>query len=388
MKQLILKSGKEKPIRHRHHWIFSGAIQSLPPGDDGEIVQVVSATGDLLGHAYVNRRTSIVGRMINFGSGDPEAAIRKSIDRAIHCRESLFDTTVTNAYRLIHGEGDGIPGLTVDRYDDVLVIQVLTLGIERLKPMIIEHLKERLKPRCIYEKSKLPGRKEEGLPEKESLLWGSDTDEIEILELGHRFLVSVHRGQKTGFFLDQREMRRLVGIHAKGKRVLNCFGYTGGYSVYALHGGATAVDTVDISNDAIALAVRNSIVNGFSDDRHRGITADAFEYLRTDPLHYELIILDPPAFAKKKTDVVSACRGYKDINRLAMEKMPPGSLLVTSSCSYHVDEKLFQTVVFQAALEAKRDVRIISRHAQAADHPVNIYHPEGEYLKSLVLFVE
>ncbi|MEK7084666.1 MAG: class I SAM-dependent rRNA methyltransferase [Patescibacteria group bacterium] len=385
---LTLKPGKDKPIRHRHHWIFSGAIKHLDPCEDGDIVLVQDAHGERLGYAYVNHHTSITARMINFGSDDPIVALQKNIGQAIAMREQLFNNQDTNAYRLINSEGDGIPGLIADKYADSLVVQSTTAGMDLLMPTVVETLEKHLSPACIYERSDAPSRREEKIEMKEGLLAGTMRDEVEIRENGMKFFVSISKGQKTGFFLDQREMRQWVREHAKNKRVLNCFGYTGGFTAAALVGGATQADTIDISEDAIVMAEKNIELNGFNPEKNNFIVGDVFEYLRNEPLPYDLVVLDPPAFAKKKTDIVSACRGYKDINRLAIQKMPAGSTLVTSSCSYHVDERLFQMVVFEAAHDAKRNVRIIGRHRQAPDHPINIFHPEGEYLKSLVLFVE
>ena len=388
MQSVILKPGKERPILNKHHWIFSGAIKHIPKFTDGDIMAVEDSKGGFLGYAYFNSRTSISGRMLSFNKTPAEEALKQNIDKAIAFRKQIIDRKTTNAYRLINSEGDFIPGLIVDIYNDVAVIQVATLGIEKLKPLIVEHLKTVLKPKTIYEKSNLPSRGEEGLKNQEGLLSGDDVDEVEILENGIKFIVSIKSGQKTGFFLDQREMRKWVQEIAKDKKVLNCFGYTGGFSLYAIAGGADRADTVDISEDAIKLARKNAGLNKIKVDKHGWITADVFEFLREKPLDYDLIILDPPAFAKRKSDIVQACRGYKDINRLAIKKIVPGGLLLTSSCSYHVDEKLFQTVVFQAAQEAGRNVRIIGRHHLAPDHPINIFHPEGEYLKSLLLYVE
>lgn len=387
--QVILKPGKEKPVKARHHWIFSGAIQSAPDFANGDILGVESAKGEFLGYGYFHHHTSIAGRMLSFTHTPAQETVKQNIDQAIAMRELLFDVKETNAYRLVHSEGDGIPGMIVDRYDDVLVFQVTTLGIERLKPLIVEHFKKKLKPRSIYEKSTSPSRREEGLKDLVGVLSGESVVGVEIKENGLKFVVDIVNGQKTGFFLDQREMRQYVRELSNGKRVLNCFGYTGGFSVAALAGGAVSVDTVDQDAGAIAFAKRNVELNKLQNKQNGFLTDDVFQFLRTkDLFSYNLVILDPPAFAKKKTEVVAACRGYKEINRLAMEKMPAGGILVTSSCSYHVDEKLFQTVIFQAALDAKRSVKIIGRHRHAPDHPVNVYHPEGEYLKSLVLYVE
>lgn len=385
---VILRPGKEKPVRARHHWIFSGAIASCPQFKNGDILPVESARGEFLGFGYFHHDTSISGRMLSFDKQDALETLKVNIDRAIAMRRAFFDLVETNAYRLIHSEGDGIPGLIVDVYNDVVVLQVTTLGIDRLKTVIVEHLVERLKPRSVYEKSTSPSRREEGLRDQVGELYGEHVSEVQIKENGMNFLVDIVGGQKTGFFIDQRDMRAYVRNIAVDKSVLNCFGYTGGYSVSALVGGATRVDTVDQDAGAIVLAGRNVEINDFKKSDHGFFADDVFAYLRTKDLSsYGVVILDPPAFAKRKTDVVAACRGYKEINRLAIEHMPVGSILVTSSCSYHVDEKLFQTVIFQAALDAKRTVQIIGHHRQAADHPVNVYHPEGEYLKSLILYI-
>ena len=382
-KKASLKPGKEKPVLNRHHWIFSGAVNHLPPHEPGEILAVESANSHHLGYAYFNRKSSIVGRMVSFDE-EPLIAIEKALLNAINFRKTLFDSS-TNAYRVINGEGDGLPGLIVDRYADHLVIQISTLGIDKLRSFIVKILDRELAPKAILEKSLSPSRNEEGLKPLQQVLKGEVAKKIAVLENGIKFLVDPVDGQKTGFFLDQREMRSLVKEKAHGKRVLNCFSYTGGFTAYALAGGASQADSVDISASAIEEAKTNCSINGFEES---GFYAeDAFEFLRKDKLDYDLIILDPPAFAKRAKDVVAACRGYKEINRTTLQKMPKGSTLITCSCSYFVDEKLFQQVIFQAAAEAKRTVRIIGKHRQAEDHPVNLFHPEGTYLKSLVLYV-
>jgi len=387
MKKVVLHAGKEKPIKNKHHWIFSGAIQSLPEHEPGEIMSVVGYDQEPLGSAYFNKKTSITGRMIAFGTTPPLEAIKQHIIQAIAMRAHFFDHHITNAYRLINGEGDMLPGLIVDRYNNVLVLQISTMGMEKMKSFITETLVELLAPVCIYEKSLLPSRKEEGLQDAEGVLYGELPREIQIIENELRFTIDILHGQKTGFFLDQREMRKLVQSYAKGKRVLNCFSYTGGFSVYAKQGGAKSVDSVDISKDAITLCQKNMELNGFDGPENRFLVDDVFEFLRKNPIDQDFVILDPPAFVKTKKDVIQGCRGYKDINRLALSKMPKESLLLTSSCSHYVDETLFQTVVFQAAVEAKRNVRIIQKHHLAVDHPINIFHPETVYLKSLLLYV-
>ncbi len=386
---IVLKASKEKAILNRHHWIFSGAIAHAPPFTDGATLPVFSAKGDLLGYGYFNSRGSIRGRMLSFGAAKPEEAVRANLDAAIALRRRLFPSpAATNAYRLVNAEGDRLPGLIIDRYDDIFVLQISTLGMEKWKEPVVEHLCRVLKPAAIYENSSSPVRKEEGLSMVQGFLYGPPRSEVLIHENHLAFIVSLCEGQKTGFFLDHREMRRTIQQFAQGKRVLNCFGYTGAFTVYACAGGAAATTTVDTSAAALDLAKRNLELNGFHGRENTIVEADAFDFLRNQPLDYDLVVLDPPAFAKRKQDIVQACRGYKEINRLTIKKIPSQSLLLTCSCSYHVDPKIFQTVVFQAAVEAGRRVKIIGRHQLAADHPINLCHPEGDYLKSLLLWVE
>jgi 23S rRNA (cytosine1962-C5)-methyltransferase len=385
---VVLKPGRDKAVRHRHHWIFSGAVRDLPDFEDGAILPVRAAGGELLGHAYFNRRSSIVGRMVSFGEEPPEAAVRRGLDRALALRAGFFDPAVTNAVRLVNAEGDGLPGLVADLYDDVLVLQVATLGMDRLKPLVVEHLAAALKPRAIYEGSDLPARREEGLEDAVGWLAGEPVERVRILENGVPFWVAPAGGQKTGFFLDQRGSRRLVRECAPGRRVLNAFAYTGSFSVCALLGGAVRADSIDTSASALALAKENFELNGLSSESGFFYAADVFEFLRAPALDHDFIILDPPAFAKKRTDVVAGCRGYKDVNRLALQRVRAPGLVLTFSCSHFVDETLFQQVVFQAAHEAGRRVRIIQRHRQAFDHPVNIYQPETAYLKGFLLYVD
>ena len=365
----------------------------LPSFEDGAILPVVTSEGEFLGQGYFNRRSSIVGRMLTFDETPVQEAVAARLREAVEFRMKWFEKNepqrTTNAYRVVHSEGDGLPGLIVDRYADHLVLQITTLGMDRLKPFIVEQLVALLQPKSIYEKSTASSRREEGLERQEGLLMGEMPSSVEILENGLKFQVEFEASQKTGFFLDQREMRSLVETLAQDRVVLNAFAYTGGFSVYALCGGAKHVDSVDISADAMAQALHNMERNAFSSDRSNLYTDDAFDFLKHPPRKdYDFIILDPPAFAKKKSDVVAACRGYKELNRMAFSLLSAGGLLLTCSCSYHVDEKLFQTVLFQAAREANRRVRIVQRHHLAPDHPVNLYHPEGEYLKSMLLVVE
>lgn len=387
MKTVILKPGKDKAVRNRHHWIFSGAVASLPDFEDGDILAVQSRAGEFLGYGYFNMRCSIRGRMLSFDRTPAEEAVRDNIAGAVALRRTLFDAN-TNAFRLVNAEGDGLPGLVVDLYDDVLVLQVATLGMDKLKPFVLEVLNQTIPNRAVYEKSNLPARHEEGLADFEGTLAGELPPEVRIVENGFPFWVDIVHSQKTGFFLDQREMRRLVLSLAAGRRILNCFAYTGGFTVYGLRGGAARVVSVDTSEPALDMARRNVSLNGFEPRAEDFIKADVFGFLRNHDEVYDLVILDPPAFAKKKTDVRQACRGYKDLNRVALARVAAGGLVLTFSCSHFVDEALFQTVVFQAALEAGRRVRILQRHHQAFDHPLNIFHPESEYLKGLLLYVD
>lgn len=386
MKSVILKPDKEKPLLQKHPWIFSGAIASMPGCSPGDIMAVQSASGKFLAQAYFHPTNSIAGRVLSFEDKPILQTLTKRFEEALELRKKLLPKGCT-AYRLINSEGDGIPGLVVDIYGKVVVLQASTWGIERLKESIVEILVKLLSPSSIYEKSQGRAREQEGLESSEKLLYGEKVNEIEIVENGIKFLVRPEEGQKTGFFLDQREMRGFVMRHAKDKRVLNCFSYTGGFSLAALKGGAQSATSVDICSDALALAERNCLLNGFAKERHTSVKRDVFDYLKESPLPFDLVILDPPAFAKKRSDVMNACRGYKEINRLAMQKMPSGSLLLTSSCSHHIDESLFQNLLFQAALEAGRTAKILARHQNAFDHPLSLYHPEGHYLKSLLLYL-
>jgi 23S rRNA (cytosine1962-C5)-methyltransferase len=326
--------------------------------------------------------------VLSFEDQPQEQFVRKLLEEAHALRKAHFNPAISNAFRLVNGEGDGLPGLVIDCYAELVVVQIHTCGMERLKPLIVENLRELLKPRCIYEKSLLPARRLEGLEDVRGVLFGEVVDEVEIVERGVRFIVPVQEGQKTGFFLDQREMRHEVSLHASGKRVLNCFSYTGGFALFALKGGAEYVESIDCSQTALELTKRNTRLNGLPADAHKLVHADVFDYLKTSALNFDFVILDPPAFAKKRSDVDAACAGYKEINRQAMEKMPARSLLLTASCSHYIDDQLFANLIFQAAQAARRNVKILSRHKLALDHPISIYHPEGSYLKSLLLYLE
>lgn len=385
--RVVLKPEREKSLERRHPWIFSGAIASLP--DDaapGQLLPVYSSTGKWLALGYFHPGHSLTGRIVSFDEEPIETVIRRKIADAASLRAACIDTSKTTGYRLINAEGDGLPGLVVDRYGDLLVLQISTRGMERLRQLVINELLAAFSPQGIYEKSRGQARLQEGLDEQEGNVWGDTPDEVEILENGLRFQVSLKHGQKTGFFFDQREMRGWVGAHARGRNVLNCFAYSGGFSVAALAGGAARVDSVDTCPYAAALAEKNVEKNNSGPSLHAFFQEDVFSFLTRQPLStYDLIILDPPAFAKKRNDVDNACRGYKQLMRQAMQGAKKGALLMVCSCSYYIDEGLFQNLAGQAACEASRDARVIGTHIQAPDHPFHLAHPEGRYLKSLIL---
>ena len=375
-----LKPQREKSLLNRHPWIFSGALESLPEDcKNGEILPVLSSRGQFQALAYFHPAQSLTGRVLSFQDKPLEQVLREKLEEAT-LKRSSFDLSKTNAYRLINSEGDGIPGLVVDKYDNVLVLQATTAGIVGLVPTLIPMLAELLKPYSIYEKSHGSARKQEGLSESQGVLWGRQVDEVEILENGMKFIVSLKEGQKTGFFLDQREMRKLVYEHSRGMKVMNAFAYTGGFSVAALMGGAVLVDSIEISSKAVELLEKNCPAKN-----HRVFCEDVFDFIQRETLDYDLMIVDPPAFAKKRADVDCACRGYKRLLVQIFSKAKPGARLLFSSCSHYIDEKLLEMLIFQAALQTDRDVTILSKHHQALDHPISIFHPEGHYLKSFFL---
>jgi len=385
--KIILKRDKEKPVLGRHPWIFSGAIENVEGKfSKGDVVLIYSHRGDFLAKGYFNPESQISVRILSFC--DEEISLdffKRRIEEAYAIRKGWVPPE-TDAYRLIHSEGDFLPGLIVDRYADFLVVQFLTAGMEQLKDYIVEALDSTMHPKGIFEKDDSDVRAFEGLPERLALLRGEAPPEsIRVQEYGNKFLVDVHGGQKTGFYLDQRENRRRVMFHSANRRVLNCFGYTGAFSVYAAKGGANEIVTVESSQQALRLAEKNMTLNGFDSPRYQYITEDVFKFLRKEEKPFDLIILDPPAFAPTKASVMQATRGYKDINRLALKLLAPSGLLFTYSCSHHIDSVLFQQVLFAAAKDAGVNARILEKSSNPFDHPVNIYHPEGEYLKGFVL---
>lgn len=395
---LQLQPKKERAILLRHPWIFSGAVKKLPRADNGDMVQVQDAEGKLLAYGFFSPQSQIVCRLFEFAFPQALPPVAQSfghsywlekLRRAQALRQSFVHAPHTDCYRLLHAEGDFAPGIIADVYGQTVVLQVLVKGTERLLPTLEACLRE-LGYAHVFVKNKNSSHFLEDLPQESQ--WLGQAPELPLLvhEHGLKFYVNPEKGQKTGFFLDQRENRLLLGPLAKGKRVLNTFSYTGGFSVYALAHGAAEVHSVDISKDAVALCNENVRLN-FGDEgaaRHQGIAADCFQYLRHAPHRYDLIVLDPPAFAKNARTVPNAARGYKDLNLLAFRNVNPGGLVFTFSCSQNIDKELFQKIVFSAAADAQRNVRIVRHFEQGEDHPVNIFHPEGEYLKGLLLWVE
>ncbi|MFA6523694.1 MAG: class I SAM-dependent rRNA methyltransferase [Candidatus Peribacteraceae bacterium] len=387
--QLTIKPGFEVHLKNRHHAIFKNAVITDPVAKDGDIVEVRSSYGDFLCYATWNSQAYICGRAISFEQGDPLEAIRKNIARAVEMRKSFFAQEDTDCYRLVNAEGDGIPGLIVDRYGDTVVLQLTTLGMDKLRDMLAQTLRDVTGLGKVFEKSSGASRKKEGLENIEGWLTGGG-ETVEVTERGLKYVIGLLGSQKTGLFLDQREERSLVRSIAKGRTVLDVCSYVGGFSLSALKGGALAADAVDYDAVALERAKEHMEMNGVEADTFTTYAEDAFNFLRRKPMPrpYDFIILDPPAFAKRSADLDPAKKAYTDLNRMAMQALPPGGLLLTCSCSYQMDMELFQTAIFHAARQAKRGAKIIQRHRLAFDHPVNIYHPETEYLKSLLLWIE
>lgn len=388
--QLIIAAGKEKAVLRRHPWIFSGAVKhTVGDPQEGDVVDVYAADGRWLATGHYQKE-SIVCKVLSFDTQQVDKAFfRERLQSAIAYRERVgfFSDGETNVFRMVHAEGDFLPGLVCDWYNGVLVMQAHSVGMHRLFPLFTELFVELLGThgiKAVFDKSSatVPGGCDDGY------LWGIEPEEWEIAELGNRLLINFYEGQKTGFFIDQRENRELVSRMAKGRRVLNCFGYTGGFSLAALRGGAQYVETVDISKKAIGLCDRNVALNFGEEARHRGVVADVLKYLDTVDDSFDFIILDPPAFAKSHRNLQQGLKGYRSINQRAMEKIKHGGLLMTFSCSQAVSNEDFQTMCFTAAALSHKQVRIVRRLPHAMDHPVSIYHPEGEYLKGLLLQVE
>ena len=392
MKQLILKPGREKSLLRRHPWVFSGALAREEGGpQSGDTVAVRAADGKFLAWAAYSPASQIRARV---WSWDEQQAIdadflRARLRSAVEARERLISVETGNGLRLVHGESDGLPGVIADRYGDVVVLQLLSAGAERWRAEIAEAVRELTGCACVYERSDADVRELEGLPVRSGVLHGSLPEAgVEIREHGLRYGVNVAAGHKTGFYLDQRDNRKRIGELARDREVLNCFCYTGGFTLNALAGGAKSVLSVDSSADALAQAKDNLARNDLEAARAEWQEADVFKYLRTlrdQGRSFDLVVLDPPKFAPTAAFAEKASRGYKDINLLALKLLRPGGLLATFSCSGGISAELFQKIVAGAALDAGAEASIVGHFAAAADHPVLLSFPEGDYLKGLLV---
>ena len=389
MLRVILKKDRERPVLRGHPWIFSGAIEKIEGNAAAvDVADVIDSRRNWLARGLYNPKSQIRVRLLTWADEliDREF-FRRRVLQALALRQNSLSTT-TDAYRIINGEGDFLPGLICDRYDEFLVCQFFTAGMELFKDDIVAALSETVSCKGIFEKSEGRVRDEEGLEPSVGVLTGQQPPElISIEENQHKFIVDIAHGQKTGFFLDQRDNRALLSTFANGQSVLNCFSYSGAFSVYAFAGGAKKVISLDSSKPALELAQQNLKLNGFATPDSEELKADAFAYLKESDLSFDLIVLDPPSLAHKRADISAATGGYKFLNLHALRRLKPGGILFTFSCSQHLSIDLFQKVVFGAAVDAKRRVSLIRRLGQPLDHPVSLHHPEGEYLKGLVLRV-
>lgn len=390
--KLVLKPGKEHSLSRFHPWVFSGAIKKIK-GEliEGDVVEVLDSNENFLaiGHSIIG---SIAVRILTFKNEEINYDFWKNkIQHAFDLRKAvgLVDNPQTTAYRLVHAEGDYLPGLIIDFYNGTAVVQMHTVGMYRIEETILEVLKEVLGERLksVYSKSEGTMPYKAHVTAVNRYIYGLKPDKV-ALENGLKFQVDWEKGQKTGFFVDQRNNRSLVEHYSKGREVLNMFCYTGGFSFYAMRGGAKVVHSVDSSERAIQITNNNVELNFPGDKRHEAYAEDAFKYLTEIKDKYDLIILDPPAFAKHLNVVKNALQGYKRLNAKAIEQIRPGGIIFTFSCSQVISKEQFRTMVFAAAARANRKVRILQQLTQPADHPVDIYHPEGEYLKGLVIYVE
>lgn len=389
--KIILKSGKDQSVRRRHPWIFSGAIKKIngEPAE-GHIVDVYDNKGSLLARGHY-QPGSIAVRVLTFEDKEIDVDFYRSrINDAITYRKraGIFDLPSTNVFRLVHAEGDNLPGLIIDLYNNVAVMQAHSAGMYYQRELLADILMSLMDRRisAVYDKSDTALPFKAGIEHKNGFLRGEEAGNI-VQEYGFKFHVDWEGGQKTGFFIDQRENRKLIESYSSRRKVLNLFAYTGGFSVYALK-NAEKVHTVDTSARAIELAERNVALNYAKDGRHESFVKDAFRFMDEANTNYDLIVLDPPAFAKHQKVLHNALQGYKRLNMKAMEKINSGGILFTFSCSQVVNRENFRKSVFAAAANVGRKIRVIHQLSQPADHPVNIFHPESEYLKGLVLYIE
>ncbi len=392
MKQLILKPGREKSLLRRHPWIFSGAVARMQgEPESGDTVAVRAADGQFLATAAYSPVSQIRARVWSWDEKETIDAgfLRARLRRAIDARERLVPADASDALRLVHGESDGLPGVIADRYGEVVVLQLLTAGAERWRAELAHGVRELTGCACVFERSDADVRTLEGLPVQSGALYGAlPAAGVQLREHGLRYGVDVAAGHKTGFYLDQRDNRKRIGELSRGREVLNCFCYTGGFTLNVLAGGAASVLSVDSSADALAQAQDNLQRNGLDDGRAEWLEADVFKQLRVlrdQGRSFDLVVLDPPKFAPTAAFAEKAARGYKDINLLAFKLLRPGGLLASFSCSGGISADLFQKILAGAALDAEAEASIVGRFCAAADHPVLLSFPEGDYLKGLLL---
>lgn len=387
---LILHPNREKSLRRKHPWVFASAINEFKgKARNGDTVDIVSSEGDFLGRAAWSAKSQIQARVWTFDQNESvdNGFFLRRLEQAAALRADLIEKQQLNGYRLVAGESDGLPGVTIDKYDTVLVCQLLSAGAEKQRDKIVWALKKRYPDCSILERSDVTVRAKEGLEQIIQPLHGDIPDEVTITENGIDIIVDLKHGHKTGFYLDQRDNRQIAANYAKDKHVLNCFCYTGTFASYALKGGAASVTNIDVSDSALKTAKRNIEINDLPLEKVHFKNQDVFQALRDyreAGKQFDMIVLDPPKFVDSKASLIRACRGYKDINMLAMQILKPGGTLLTFSCSGLLSADLFQKVVADAALDAKRTVHFIQRMTQAADHPVASNYPEGFYLKGLV----
>lgn len=392
MTTLTIKKDRVGPILGRHPWVFSGALK-FPPTDNiksGTPVKLVDEQGNFLAQGYFNSYSQISVRVWSYDESEEvnEEFFEKRIKNAYEIRKALVESKKTDAFRLVHSENDLLPGLIVDKYADYLVIQCHTAGIDAWKEQIIKALVKIMKPKGIYERSEVASRKVEKDEGVSGLLYGKVPGKIKITENGFKFYVDVIKGQKTGFFLDQREKRQALMKYVEGKKVLNCFSYSGGFSVYALAAGAAKVTSVDVSKEALELAKENIVLNKLDEKKCEFIQQDVKEYLHTiEKGDFDVIILDPPAFIKDRRKIQEGLYGYKKINEAALQILPPNGILVSCSCSAHLNMPSFRYMLSESAGRARKTLKILETFTHAPDHPELVAFTEGEYLKVIFSIV-
>lgn len=391
MIEVVLKKGKEKAVLHRHPWVFSGAIEKVKGKPaNGDAVKLIDAKGAFMAYGFYNDQSRVALRLLEWDETVEidEQWFRNKVAVAVESRSEVLIDGITNTCRLIFSESDYLPGLIVDKYANHLAVQVLTSGIEKMMPCIIEELQRLLNPESIFDKSDATSRGHEGLQTQNVVLAGTHPpDRVEVIENGIKYNINIAEGQKSGFYCDQRDNRKIVAAHAKGKKVLDCFSYTGGFTLNALQSQAAAVMSVDSSALAIETLKENILLNGFDTDKVTTITSDVnkqLRILRDEGELFDIVVLDPPKYAPSRSALDKASRAYKDLNRLGMLLLNKGGLLATYSCSGAMNMETFKQVLAWAALDAGKQVQFINQLCQPEDHPVRSSFPEGEYLKGLL----